>query len=100
MAVPIPVLILEILAAESERNRSEPDLSTTLSASGKQELLLYVKTTSKTLADLERRPYLLPYLTAFALTFNYDVIDFIRLHVCSYSDGQLGARLKHAVSTS
>jgi hypothetical protein len=43
---------------------------------------------------------LLPYLAAFALTFNYDVIDFIRLHVCSYSDGQLGARLKHAVSTA
>jgi hypothetical protein len=43
---------------------------------------------------------LLPYLTTSALTFNYDVIDFIRLHICSYSDGQLGARLKYAVSTA
>jgi hypothetical protein len=61
---------------------------------------LYVKSTLKTSVLHEKRLHMLSYLTDPALTYDYDVIDFIRLHVSSYPEGQLGARLKHAVLTA
>ena len=64
------------------------------------KLHLYVKSILKTSVLHEERLHMLSYLTDPALTYDYDVIDFIRLHVSSYPEGQLGARLKHAVLTA
>jgi hypothetical protein len=61
---------------------------------------IYVKITLKTSVLHEERLHMLSYLTDPALAYDYDVIDFIRLHVSSHPEGQLGARLKHAVLTA